>query len=74
MSGKPIAASDHLNKLAPFMYDQNLMQLKARLRQAEVNYDMKLARIARKLIEDAHKKTILKERSMFAAFCSKIIE
>ena len=26
-TGKPMAASDHLNKLSPFLDDQNLMRL-----------------------------------------------
>ena len=34
-AGKPMAASDHLNKLSPFLDDQNLMRLKGRLRHAD---------------------------------------
>ena len=59
-AGKPMAASDHLNKLSPFMDDQNRMQLKGRLRHADASHEMKhptllSARhpIVRKLIEDA---------------------
>ena len=61
-SGKPMAASDHLNQLSPFMDDQNLMRLKRRLRHADASYETKhpillSARhpIVRKLIDDAHK-------------------
>ena len=60
-AGKPMAASDHLNKLSPFLDDQNLMRLKGRLRHADASYEMKhpillFAKhpIVRKLIEDAH--------------------
>ena len=60
-AGKPMAASDHLNKLSPFMDDQNLMRLKGRLRHADASYEMKHPillsakhPIVRKLIEDAH--------------------
>ena len=40
-AGKPMAASDRLNKLSLFMDDQNLMQLRGRLRHADAGYDMK---------------------------------
>ena len=60
-AGKPMAASDHLNKLSPFMDYQNLMRLKGRLRHADASYEMKRPillsakhPIVRKLIEDAH--------------------
>ena len=60
-AGKPMAASDHLNKLSPFMDDQNLMRLKGRLRHADASYEMKHPillsakhPIVRILIEDAH--------------------
>ena len=56
-----MAASDHLNKLSPFMDDQNLMRLKVRLRHADASYEMKHPillsakhPIVRKLIEVAH--------------------
>ena len=60
-AGKPMAASDLLNKLSPFMDDQNVMQLKGQLRHADASYEMKHPilvsakhPIVRKLIEDAH--------------------
>ena len=60
-AGKPMAASGHLNKLSPFMYDQNLMRLKGPPRHADASYEMKHPillsakhPIVRKLIEDAH--------------------
>ena len=60
-AGKPMAASDHLNKLSPFMDEQNLMRLRGRLRHADASYEMKHPillsakhPIVRKLIEDAH--------------------
>ena len=60
-AGKPMAVSDHLNKLSPFLDDQNLMRLKGRLRHADASYEMKHPillsakhPIVRKLIEDAH--------------------
>ena len=60
-AGKPMAASDHLNKLSPFLDNQNLMQLKGRLRHADSSYELKHPillsaknPIVRKLIEDAH--------------------
>ena len=63
-ASKPMAASDHLNKLSPFMGDQNLMRLKGRLRHADAGYGMKHPillsakhPIVRKLIEDAHEST-----------------
>ena len=34
-TGKPIASSDYLNKLNPFLEEQNLMQLGERLRRCE---------------------------------------
>ena len=40
-AGKPMAASDHLNKLSPFMDDQNLLRLKEQLRHADASYEMK---------------------------------
>ena len=56
-----MGASDHLNKLSPFMDNQKLMRLKGRLRHANASYEMKhpillFAKhlIVRKLIEDAH--------------------
>ena len=58
---KPMAASDHLNKLSPFIDDQNLIQLKGLQRHADASYGMKHPillsakhPILRKLIEDAH--------------------
>ena len=60
-AGKPMAASDHLNKLSPFMDDQKLMRIKGRLRHADASYEMKQPillstkhPIVGKLIEDAH--------------------
>ena len=60
-AGKPMAAFDHLNKLSPFMDDQNLMRLKGQLRHAGASYEMKYPillsakhPIVRKVIEDAH--------------------
>ena len=60
-AGKPIAASDKLKKLSPFMDDRDLMQLRVGLRHADATYGMKhpillYAKhpIVRKLIEDAH--------------------
>ena len=60
-AGKPMAASDHSNKLSPFLDDQNLMRLKGPLRHADASYEMKHPillsakhPIVRKLIEDAH--------------------
>ena len=60
-AGKPMAASDYLSKLSPFMDDQNLMRLTGRLRHADASYEMKHPillsakhPIVRKLIEDAH--------------------
>ena len=60
-AGKPIAASDLLNKLSPFVDDQNLMRLKGRLRHADASYEKKHPillsakhPIVRKLIQDAH--------------------
>ena len=62
-AGKPMAVSDHLNKLLPFMDDQNLMRLKRQLRLADASYDLKHPillsakhPIVRKLIENAHEK------------------
>ena len=59
--GKPMAASDHLNKLSPFMNDPNVMRLKGQLRHADASYDMKHLillsakhPIVRIMIEDAH--------------------
>ena len=59
-AGKPMAVSDHLNKLSPFMDDQNLMRIKGRLRHADASYEMKHPMLlspkhptVRKLIEDA---------------------
>ena len=56
-----MAASDHLNKLSPFLDNQNQMRLKGRLRHADASYEMKHPillsakhPIVRKLIEDAH--------------------
>ena len=75
-AGKPMAAFDHLNKLSPFMDDQNLMRLKGRLRHAGASYEMKYPillsakhPIVRKLIEVKMltKVTITKERSMFGS-------
>ena len=40
-AGKPMAASDHLNKLSPFSDEQNLMRLRGQLRHADASYDMK---------------------------------
>ena len=40
-AGKPMAASDHSNKLSPFLDDQNLMRLKGRLRHVDASYEMK---------------------------------
>ena len=61
VAGKPMAASDHSNKLSPFMDDQNFMRLRGRLRHAEARFDMKHTillsaklSIVRKLFEDAH--------------------
>ena len=58
---KPMTASNHLNKLSPFMGDQNVMRLKGRLRHADASYEMKHPillsakhPIVRKFIEDAH--------------------
>ena len=60
-AGKPMAESDHLNKLSPFLDNQNLMQLRGRQRHADESYEMKHPlllsakhEIVRKLIEDAH--------------------
>ena len=54
-------ASNHLNKLLPFMDDRNLMRLKRQLRHVDASYEMKHPillsakhPIVRKLIEDAH--------------------
>ena len=56
-----MAASDHLNKLPPFLDNQNLMRLKGRLRHADASYEMKHPiwlsakhPIVRKLSEDGH--------------------
>ena len=56
-----MAASDHLNKLSPFLDNQNLKRLKGRLRHADASYEMKHPTllsakhaIVEKLIEDAH--------------------
>ena len=38
-AGKPMAASDRLNKLSLFMDNQNLMRLRGRLRHADASYD-----------------------------------
>ena len=58
---KPMAASDHFNKLSPVMDNQNPMRLKRRLRHADASHEMKnpvllFAKhpIVRKLVEDAH--------------------
>ena len=58
---KPMAASDHLNKLSPITDDQNLMRLKGQLCHADASCDMKHRillsakhPIVRKLIEDEH--------------------
>ena len=40
-AGKPMAASDHLNKLSPLMDNQNIMRLKGRQRHAVASYEMK---------------------------------
>ena len=40
-AGKPMAASDYLNKLSPFIDGQNLLRLKGRLRHADASYEMK---------------------------------
>ena len=60
-AGKPMETSDHLNKLSPFMDDQNLMRLNGRLRHADASYEMKHPilqsakhPIVRKLVADAH--------------------
>ena len=60
-AGKPMAASDLLNKLSQFMDDQNLMRLKGRLRHADASNEMKHPillsakhPLVRKLIEDVH--------------------
>ena len=60
-AGKPMAASDHLNKLSPFIDEQNLMRLRGRLRHADASYEMKHPillsakhPLVRNLIEDAH--------------------
>ena len=56
-----MAASDHLNKLSPFVDNLNLRRLKRQLRHADASYDIKhpillYAKhpIVRKLVEDAH--------------------
>ena len=60
-AGKPMAASDHLNKLSTFIDFQNLMRLKGRLCHADASYEMKHPillsakhPIVRKLIEDGN--------------------
>ena len=61
VAGKPMTASDPLNKLSPFIDDKNVMQLRGPLRNAEASYDMKNPTslsakhpIVRKLVEDDH--------------------
>ena len=68
---KSMAASDHLNKISPFLDDQNFISLRRRLRQVQARYDMKhpilfYAKhpIVRKLIQDAHK-TISHEKTEY---------
>ena len=78
-AGKLIAASDHLNKMSPFIDDQNLMRIKGRLRHSDAGYEIKHPillsakhPIVRNLTGDAHKSNYMKERSTFAALYSKI--
>ena len=78
-AGKPMAVSDHLHKLSPFMGDQNLMQLRGRLRHAEASFNMKHPTllstkhpIVRKLIEYAYETNYHEGQKTFAAVCSKI--
>ena len=79
-AGKPMAASDHLNKLSPFLDDQNLMRLKGQLRHADARYEMKHPillsakhPVVRKLIRDAHESNY-HEGTYYVrtTFCSRI--
>ena len=58
-AGKPMAASDHLDKLLPYKGNQNLMRLKRQLRHAVASNEMKQPFLLsakqpreRKLVED----------------------